>query len=336
MGILAKDDSAFFDLVEQAVEKKDAIAAKKIQVALQAFFTEPIRKIEDNKKKIQAISVSSDFPQMLGESHVAIIGKDSFDLGYEEAFQNVPPTKGKNFWSVVAGTNSLTFQKVAEGGQIQAAGKTGSKVYFFVDKYGGALGNTWEAREFREIFTMIQEAEIFRNKHYSMKSNVFYALLEAAAGTNAATAYDVTADGQLRRDIATINTAIYTLTYRLRDKGYGDMANAPIIIYANRILEPRFSAALKAATNSQANNEGRAVEITSRPIKMVYTYNTAIQSNRPIAVLPGRTVTKMDYMMPTTFKAEIDPLTLNELTAVWSCYGGGIGDSEQAQHFIMS
>lgn len=340
-GILCpKGDNVFFDNLFKAYKEKDVMLANKCMGVLQAFLNQPRKVIEGNvqafNKKIQAISVSTDFPLMLGESFTITIGQDNFDLGYEQAFQDVPKTPGKNFWSVVAGATSLTFVKVPEGGKLVVNGKTGDKTYFFVDKYGGALGWTWEAEEFRDIFGMIQDATLFRNKFYSSKANIFYALLQAAAALTGVTAYDAGADGQLRRDIRTINQAIYDLTFPLRNKGYGDTANAGVIIYASRALENRINAALRASTDAMATQQTGAEQITSRPVRVIYTYNQAIAANRPIVVLPGITVTKQDYMMPTTFVGQQDILTLNKDVAVWAAYGGGIGDHEQCRNFLLS
>jgi hypothetical protein len=326
------NDELFFDSLHKAIIGNNGRGDFK--AVLQAFLQKP-RKIL--QKKIQAFTVSTDLPLLTGESFVITVDQAAYDLGYEQAFAEVPPVKGKLYWTVIAGHNSLTFMKVPEGGRIVTAGKTGDRVTFQVDKYGGALGWTWEAVEGRETYQLIQDAMIFRNRFYETKANVFYMLLQAAAISNAVTPYDtVVADGQLRRDIRTINQAIYDLTIRLNGKGYGDMANMPVIIYANRSLENRIKAALRATTDAMATQLAGAEQITDRRVTVLYTYNTAITANRPIVCVPGITITRQDYMMPTTYTAPTDILTLNGAQAVWAAYAGGIGDSEQCQNFILS
>jgi hypothetical protein len=331
------EDSLFFNEVEKA-RGGDPVAAKKVHAVLQAFVEKPKKILQ---KKMQAMTVSTDLPQIFGESFVITVDQTDFDLGYEQIFQDVPPTKGKNFWSVISGHTSVTFKKVAEGGKIETNGKTGDKTYFYVDFYGGAIGWTKQSLEFRDTYTMMQDAVFFRNKHFENKANVHYGVLQTAAAQNVATPYDTGTDGQLRRDLRTINKAIYDLTIRLKDKGYGNMAGVPVVIVASRALEDRINAALRASTDSMANGYATglpmsAVQITSRPKRVVFTYNDAIALNMPIVCVPGITITKQDYMQPTTYTAQEDILSLNQAQSVWSCYGCGIGDSEQVQNFIMS
>jgi hypothetical protein len=330
-------DELFFDALYKAIignnGRGDYNEISKTKAVVQSFLQKPRNILQ---KKIQAFTGSTDLPLLTGEPFVITVDQTAYDLGYEQAFAEVSPVKGKLFWTVIAGHNSLTFLKVPEGGRIVTAGKTGDRVTFQIDKYGGALGWTWEAIEGRETYSLIQDALIFRNRFYETKANVFYMLLQAAAATNAVTVYDTGTDGQLRRDIRTINQAIYDLTFRLRDKGYGDMANAPVIIYANRSLENRFKAAIRATTDAMATQQTGAEEITSRPVTVIYTYNQAITANRPIVCVPGITITRQDYMMPTTYTAPTDVLTLNGAQAVWAAYGGGIGDSEQCQNFLLT
>jgi hypothetical protein len=335
-------DGMFFDSFEKAIVGNGGIGdfneMKKCKHILQGFMQRPQMVL---KKKIQAMTVSTDLPQIWGENFVVTVDQADYDLGYEQAFQDVPAVKGKNFWSVISGHTSVTFKKVPEGGKIQVDGKTGDKSYFYVDKYGGAIGWTWESVEFREVFNMLQEAMFFRNKYFENKANIYYGVLQAAAAVNAVTPYDVATDGQLRRDIKTINEAILALTLRLKDKGYGNMANTPVIIYASRALEGRINAALRASTDAMANGFTTgapmgAETVTGRPIRVIYTYNSNIAANRPLVVVPGITITKQDYMMPTTYTADTDYLSLNRAQSVWAAFGCGIGDSDQCQNFLLS
>lgn len=344
MSILKTDDKGnnlFFQSLYDAAINEDKVKKQQCAIALQAFMNEPHKikaKVQalSDKIKVQGFTVSSDLPFLTGESYNLVNAEQNFDLGYEEAFQDIPRVQGKRFWSYITTQNGLTFQKVPEGGRIAVVGVSGDKVFFQTDKYGGAIGWTYEAIEGREIMQLINLANIFRNRYFENKANIGYALLQAAAATNAVTPYDAVVDGQLRRDIRTINQAILTLTLRLLNKGYGDMANAPVIIYANRALEGRINAAMRASTDAMAAAAGGAQEITKRPIKIVYTYNTAIRADRPIVVLPKWGLQKMDYMMPTTYTDKQDILTLNIAQAVWGDYGFGVADTDQAQNLLLS
>lgn len=344
MSIIKTDDKGnnlFFQTLHDAAINNDKVKSKQCAIALQAFMNEPYKQKKvltpvNEKGKVQAFVVSSDLPFLTGESFNLTNAEQNFDLGYDEAFLNIPRIQGKRFWSYITTQNGLTFVKVPEGGRISVVGLSGDKVFFQTDKYGGAIGWTYEAIEGREIMQLISLANVFRNRHFENKANIGYALLQASAITNAVTAYDAVVDGQLRRDIRTINQAILTLTLRLLNKGYGDMANAGVVIYANRALEARINAAMRASTDAMSNVLGGAQAVTSRPIKIVYTYNTAIRADRPIVVLPKQGFQKMDYMLPTTFTDKQDILTLNIAQAVWSDYGFGVADTDQAQNFLLS
>lgn len=341
MSILKLDkqgNNLFFNELEKAVKYHDNKAKEKCKVALQAFMNEP-RKIQKNKTrisdKIQAFAVSTDFPFLTGESFNHVHQENNYDMGYEMAYDDVPKIKGKRFWSWLTTQDGLTIQKVPEGGRITVAGVSGDKIFFHCDKYGGAIGWTYESIEGREIMQMINLAKQFKNKYYETKSNIGYLLVQAAAAANAVTPYSTTGTGQLQNDIVTINTAILTLTQRLKDKGYGDMANARVVIFAHRDMESRIGAALRATTTALATAGNVGQQITSRPIDIVYTYNTSIRSDRPVVMLPKWGFQKMDYMLPTVFTDKQDILTLNIAQAVWGDYGFGVGDTDQAQNFLM-
>jgi hypothetical protein len=333
-------ENIFFKTLINALNG-DKTAKQQFQVGIQAFMSEPITqkvKIQalTDKIKIQSFTVSTDLPFLTGESFNLTEAANVYDLGFEEAFQVVPKIQGKRFWSDIAIQNALGFVKVPEGGRISVVGLSGTKVFFMPDKFGGAIGWTYEAIEGREILQLIKLSRTFINRYYENRANIAYALLQAAAITNPITTYDPGADGELRRDMRTINQAMYDLTFRLRNKGYGDMASAPVIIYANPLREARINAALRASTSEMANVLGGAQQVNGRPKKVIYTYNAAITPNRPMMVFPGWGLSKMDYMLPTTFTDKQDILTLNIAQSVWGDYGFGIADTEQVQNFILT
>jgi hypothetical protein len=342
MSILKVDkngNNLFFNSLIKAAVEKDNTAREKCRVALQAFMNEPRTKqktvVKKLAKNIQAMTVSTDLPFLTGESFSHVHAENNFDLGYERAYDNVPRIQGKRSWSWLGTTDGLTVKKVPEGGRIDVVGVHGDKMYFECDKYGGAIGWTYEAIEGREIMQLINLGKIFRNGEWETKANIGYTLLQAAAAKNTVIPYATSGTGQLQNDIITINSAIATLTKRLKDKGYGNMANARVIIYAHRDLEDRIGAAMRATTSALAAAGSVGVQITSRPIDIVYTYNSAITWDRPIVLVPGWGLQKMDYMLPTVFTDKQDILTLNIAQAVWADYGFGVGDTDQCQNFNM-
>ena len=182
---------------------------------------------------------------------------------------------------------------------------------------------------------MVDKALAFRNKFWTNKADNHYTLIAAAAAGNVTAYQGVAGDGQARRDILTINLAAFTLGNRLKDKGYGDMATAPLILYANPYDEQRIEAAFRTITNALVGTNNIGQQVTKRPIRRIYTYNSNIVSGSPIMCLPGQKSQKADAMQPTTYTQPKDPLTLNELQAVWAIYGAVCADTDQFQTITL-
>jgi hypothetical protein len=312
--------------------KVDKTKEQKLNVAVQAFVYKPKTLL---KKKIQAVGVSTDFQILTKDSFNVTIESDNFDMGWEKAFRQVTLGKGQDSWEIYNVANSLTFAKVEEGQRIEVAGLSGTKVTSYVDYYGGAIGWTDKLIRYRKVPVMIQLAEVFRNKFWVDKGNNHYSLLAAAAALNITAYQGQAADGQARRDILTINRAAFDLTNRLKDKGYGDMANAPLVMYANPFDENRIEAAFRAVSNSLISTNNIGQQVTARRITRIYTYNTNIVSGSPILVLPGQKSQKADAMQPTVYNQEQDALTLNRVQAVWAIYGAIVADTDQCQELTL-
>ncbi len=301
---------------------------------MQAFVNKPKTLLQ---KKIQAVGVSTDFAQITKDSFNVTIENDNFDMGWEKAFRSVPLGKNQDSWEIYNVSNTITFVKVEEGARIEMNELAGTKTTAYVDYYGGAVGWTDKMIRFRKVPAMIDIASVFRNKFWTNKADNHYALLAAAIGAGNTTAYQgAAADGQLRRDIQTINLAAFTLGDTLKDKGYGDMATAPFLMYANPFDEDRIEAAFRALTGGMAHALRGAEQITRRKITRIYTYNSNITSGLPLLVLPGQKIQKAEAMAPTTYIADKDPFTLNEAQAVWSIYGAIVADTDQLQAVTLS
>ncbi len=334
-GIISKNDALFFDTLEKAYGdplrgiKGDPVSGVQVKAAIAAFLMQPKAAMT---KKIQASGVSTDLAQLTKDAFNVTIQTDNFDMGYERAFRQITLGRGQDSWEIYDVANSLTFQKVEEGQRIEVAGITGTKTSASVDYYGGALGWTDKMIRFRKVSTMIDIAQTFRNKYWSNKADNHYALLAAAA--TGVTAYaGVAADGQLQRDIQTINRAIFTIGDRLKDKGYGDTASANYLLYYNPFDKARILAALNATTGMMQaiSSAGRTGQVVHYNITAIPTFNSNVVAGSPIACLPGQKTQKADALAPTTFTQAKDPLTLNELQSVWAIYGAIVGDTEQVQ-----
>lgn len=341
MGLINKkgSDKDFFQALIKGVEYKNQDLLGQCAVAVQAFVREPNVLVKKNiqalQKNIQAVGVSTGFPIITKESYNVTIEMDNFDMGWEKVFRQVPLGKNQDSWEIYDVANSLTFYKVEEGQRIEVAGVTGSKTSAQVEYYGGAIGWTDKMIRFRKVAAMLDLAQIFRNKFWVNKANIHYALLAAAAALNVTAFQGVAADGQTRRDIRTINQAAFNLTNRLRNKGYGDMANAPLIMYANPNDEERIEAAFRVVSNALVSTNNRGEQITARRITRIYTYNTSIVAGSPILVLPGQKLQKADAMQPTTYTQEIDVLTLNRVQAVWAIFGAIVADTDQCETITL-
>jgi len=334
---LTTDANMVMDYLEKAYLNKDTEASSMITGMLQAFCLEPIRN-KQKKLKIQSTGVSTDFAILTKDAFNVTMQEDNFDLGWEQAFRNVTLGRGQDAWEIYDVDNGISFTKVEEGQRIEMNKLSGSKQTAYVDYYGGALGWTDKMIRFRKVPAMVDRAMAFRNKFWVNKADNHYSLLAAAAALNVTAYQGVAADGQLRRDVLTINRAAFQLGDALKDKGYGDTANSPFILYANPFDEDRIEAAFRVTTNALAGaigTTGPGQQITSRRITRVYTYNTNITAGSPLLVMPGQKIQKADAMMPTTFTAPIDPLTLNSYQAVWAIYGAAVADTDQCRQVTL-
>lgn len=339
---LSKSDQLFVDTLTKGLEEGDPMRLTKCRVALQAFLNKPrseVRKAIQGLKKIQAItSVSTDFAKLVSDAFNVTIGSVNFDLGYQQSFRDVPLGQNQDSWDIYDVQNGLTFRLVPEGDRIQVDGLSGSLVTAHVDYYGGALGWTDKMIRYRKVAAMVDMALIFRNRFWSNKADNHYLLLAAAALATPAqtTAYQgVVGDGQLRRDIATLNAAAYALANRCKDKGYGDTAQMQMILYFNPLDKGRVLSALAATTAGMQAALGTAVAV-NWPITPVATFNASVLADHPLLVLPGNKIQSAEDLPPTTFVAPKDPLTLNEVQSVWSIYGAVVADTDQVQRMDLS
>lgn len=327
---ITKDDKLFCDHLQAHA---DPVKAEQSRIALQAFVTEPKRiikkQIQAFRKQIQSFGVSTDFTLMTTNAFNVIVEEDNFDLGWQQAFREVPKDADKDHWEIGTVTNGITFKKVAEGQRIEMDKLSGTKELVYVDYYGGAIGFTDRMIRYRLLAQMVDKAMAFRNKFWANKADNHYALISTAASGNVIAWQGAAADIRVQRDVLTINQGAFTIGNVNKDKGYGDMANAPLLMYANPFDEDRIEAAFRVTTNFLASGQQSGTSITRRPIVRIYTYNSQISAGSPLLVLPGRKAQMHEDMAPTTYVAPTDILTLNKAQAVWSIYGAGIGDTDQ-------
>lgn len=341
---LSENDGLLLDYLQKLINEQanvisNSIEANCVKAAMQAFVNKPMstykKAIQAFKQKIQAVAVSTDFDIMTTGAFNVIVEQDNFDLGWEAAFRDVPRDEDKDFWEIGTVVNGVTFRKVQEGQRIQVDGMTGDHVLAYVDYYGGAIGFTDKMIRFRKLAQMFDIASGFRNKFWANKADNHYAILAAAAAGNVIAWQGAGTDTRVQRDVLTINQGAFTIGNVNKDKGFGDMATAPLIIYANPYDEERIEAAFRAVTADLVAGQQRGTAITKRAIRRIYTYNSNVVAGSPLLILPGNKIQKNDAMAPTTYTAPDDILTLNRVQAVWAIYGAAIADTDQCYQLTL-
>ena len=332
MGIIVKDDQKFFDELGQAYESGNVARLNQLMKSVQAFNNMPKTLHE---KKVQAMSVSSDIAQITKDAFNVIINKDYYDLGWEQAFKVVQLGSNQDSWEIATATNGLMLRKMEEGHRLRVEGVSATKMSVEVDYYGMALGWTDKMIRFRKVSQMIDKAEEMRNKYWSGKANIHYALIAAAISAANTTAYSATGTGRLQRDIATINDAIYTLSNRNKNKGYGDTASIPLVMYANLNDKQRIEAAFQVTSQALAT-AGDLGDTIDRMVRRIYTLDSNITSGSPIICIPGFKSQKADAMQPTIMTRPQDILDLNYVQSLWAIFVAGIGDTDQFEAITLS
>lgn len=346
--LISKNDILFADMLHEAIIGRDEKANKMVCAAMQAFITEPARLVKKRieafqKRKIQAVGVSTDWDQTTADMFTITMAEDNFDLGFEQAFRDVPLGQNQDFWEIYDVANGITFKRVEEGQRIEMNSLSGEVVQAYVDYYGGAVGWTDKMVRFRKVAAIVDLARAFRNKFYVNKADNHYALLAAAGLLNQLAWQGATSDGQLQRDIMTINEGCYQIANRCKDKGYGDTANTPMIIFANPRDKARINAAIRATTKdtSAVGISGGAIGAGSGLqidwlVNPIFTFNVNVIARAPLIVLPGQKIQKAEALAPTTYRAAKDVLTLNEAEAVWSIYGAAVADTDQVEEISLA
>lgn len=315
--------------------------------AVQAF----IHKVgtKEGEKIIQAFTGSSDLPQLTKDVFNVTNQVPNFDLGWQKAFKTVNLNKGQLDWEIATVSNGIAFEEIPEAGKVKFQEYSGTKVTASVKKYGAAVGITWETIEGRKLYQFINQMENVRSELFGIWKQVHYALL-AAAGladtTSTAQAEGFAADylrvayqgaatdAILDRDIATINLGYERVGDVTKDRGFGDTANTPMLLYVSPNLKARVMQAMRA-TNSQlqtaktssgaSSAAGQAIVYNVEP---VFTWDSNVPANKGLLVLPGNKIQNAIYLRELGLQKQ-DIESLNELRTYWTAFGAAIGDNDQ-------
>ena len=309
--------------------------------AIQAFVHGGIAKDDEGNKMIQAFTGSSALPQLTKDVFNATMAVDEFDTFWQESFRGIMLKKGQLEWEIANVASGLTFELIPEGGKVKFYGVSGTATPAKIQKYGAATGVTWEMIEGRKLYKFVDMLLKVRSELNNLWSDIHYGLLSTAADFEAVDWQGTTTDPIVERDIATINKTYLTIGEATKDKGYGDTANARMIIYASPNLKSRINQALRmtAQLSLGARTAGAgssaAGQIIEFNVQVRYTWNSEIAANEALMILPGQKIQNSVYLRELgLMEREID--TLNELRTYWTAFGAIVADVEQTAVMLFT
>lgn len=305
-----------------------------IRKSIQAFVHGVADVNEGGLVSIQAFAGSSDLPSLTKDVFDVTPKVDNFDLAWQDSFKGVPLRKGQLSWEIADVEQAITFKKIPEGGKVEFGQFLGDKVTVSVEKYGAGVGITWEIIEGNKLYAFVERLDITRAKLYGVWGDAHYGLLNAAAAQNTVAWQGEATDKQIDRDIATLNQGAYTIGNACKNKGYGDTANAPMILYISPQYKARINAALKTGQSDIVIAGGKG-SMVNWPIEVRYTFNSNITANKGVLVLPGHKIQNAVYLRELGLsKQEIE--SLNELRTYWTAFGASVADDEQCAQLSFS
>lgn len=342
-----KQFSKLFDMVCHSVEKpgepfqlSDSVELNPIQLKkvvgrqIQAFLMDAGAIV--GKKKIQAFGVTSDVDAITSNVWNATQETEHFDTMWSSAFRSVPLKKGQLYWSLGTVKSGVSFKVLDEGESVDFFGIEGSETKGYVKLYGGGLKLTWELIEGRDLASFYNAMIDFRSKRQKLYADTHYGLLQAAGALNPVSWQGATEDSQVSRDIATINKARSDMAIALKDKGYGDVANARYLLYCNDDMRERIQAAMRVTSGALvaggANQNGQEMYANITPI---FTLNSSIASKKAELVFPGNKLQNSMYMEEKVME-RVDGDSLNYLKSSFTAFGAIAGDSDQCSELSFS
>lgn len=326
-----------FDMIKHQVDKpeenfvqgklnlKPVQVESAIQKSLQAFVHTVASGSE--VKSIQDFSGSSDLPQLTKDVFNVTSQTPTFDLGWQAAFKGVTLKKGQLSWEIATVSEATEFELTPEGAKCKISSFSGSKIIADIQKYSRGLGTTWETIEGNKLYKFVDNLDSMRSKLYGLWSLVHYGLLATAAATNQVAWQGVGTDKTIDRDLATLNEGASQLTRGTKDSGYGDTAQAVLLLYIDPKFKSRIGAAMSVTLDALVNSGGNGTPLNWK-IQPIYTYSAEIPVNKGLLVLPGNKIQNAVYLQEMSFK-EKSIETLNEIRTYWTAFGAVVADNDQ-------
>ncbi len=292
--------------------------------AIQAF----IHKVATGTKEkaIQAFSGSTDVTKLTKDVFNVTGATPNYDLGWQRVFRGIRLMKGQLNWEIADVAEYSEFELTPEGAKCKIGSASGSSIIVGIKKYSKGIGFTWEMMEGRQLYRFIEQLLGLRDKLYLLWANIHYGLLGVAAATNPISWQAGT--NNIDRDIATINLAAATITSATKDKGYGDTAQAQLVMYVSPLLRDRMDAALKATRQELVMGGAKQSAPVSWLVDVVYTYNSNIPVNKFVMVLPGNKIQNAVYMQELGL-TETSIETLSKINTYWTAFGAIVADNDQ-------
>ncbi len=301
-----------------------------VTASLQAFVHQVASGSADHA--IQAFSGSTDLPELTKDVFNVTLATPNFDLGWQEAFKGVSLRKGELSWEIATMNDPAEFELTPEGAKCYMGSVSGDKVSAGIKKYSKGLELTWEIMEGRKLSAFIEKLEGTRAKLYGLWATIHYGLLAVAAANNQVAW--VAGSSTIERDIATLNSGAGSLTEGVKDSGYGDTANAQLLLYVSPKLKGRMKAALAVSLNALASGTKNAINV-DWPIKVIYTYNSQIPVNKGVLVLPKNKIQNAVYLQELVLKNK-NYESLSESRTYWTAFGAIVADNSQCYELAFA
>lgn len=295
----------------------------------------------ESRRAIQAFSGSSDLPELTKDVFSVTAKTPNFDLAWQNAFKGMSLKKGDLSWEIAEVSAGGGFVLIPEGGKVKIESIAGETALVKVNKYGYGLGVTWETVEGRKLYAFVDAMEQARAKMYKGWADVHYTLLDTAAALNTTAWQGIVTDPTLDRDIATINAGAFAIAEATKDSGYGDTANASMILYISPKYRARMEAALQATrgdiitgrpVGAAGSKAGQSIDWN---VEIRYTFNGNIAADKGVMVLPGNKIQNAIYLRELGLsRQEIE--SLSELRTYWTAFGAAVGDNTQANQLSFA
>lgn len=344
------DFERMFDLVVHVAEAPDQdyvldktknlvltpkMQRKVLTKSIQAFMQNVASPIDREKKlAIQAFTGSSELPQLTNDVFSVTQASPNFDTYWQTAFKGIQLRKGQLSWDIANVANGLTFELVPEGGKAKIYSISGSVTSANIAKYGAGVGVTWEMIEGRKLYQFVDMMETVRAQLNILWANTHYALLATACALSVVDYPGINTDPVLDRDIGAINNGYLEVATSCKDKGYGDTANAQMVLIAPPALKGRIMHAIRATQAEIAG--GRAVgaagaigsQLVEYPVTPFFSFNSNLTANKAFIILPGQKIQNAVYLRELGLQ-EQDISTLSQIRTYWTAFGAVVGDSDQ-------